>query len=45
MASMPSEAGSGTAAALSGLGTRPEWLAERLSNRPVAPRATTAGGR
>ncbi|HEU5336442.1 MAG TPA: polymer-forming cytoskeletal protein [Terriglobales bacterium] len=33
------------AAALSGLGTRPEWLAERLSNRPVAPRATTAGGR
>ena len=31
-------------AALSGVGTRPEWLAERLSNRPVAPRATGAGG-
>ncbi len=31
-------------AALSGLGTHPEWLAERLSNRPVAPRATGAGG-
>lgn len=31
-------------AALSGLGTRPEWLAERLANRHVAPRVTGAGG-
>ncbi len=32
-------------AALSGLGTHPEWLAERLASRPAAPPASAAGGR
>lgn len=31
-------------AALSGLGTHPEWLAERLANRPAVPPASAASG-
>lgn len=32
-------------AALTGLGTNPEWLAQRLSNRVATPPASAAGGR
>jgi cytoskeletal protein CcmA (bactofilin family) len=32
-------------AALSGLGTNPEWLSQRLSNRPTTPPVGAAGGR
>lgn len=32
-------------AALSGMGTNPEWLSQRLANRPVTPPASAPGGR
>jgi len=32
-------------AALSGMGTDPEWLAQRLSSRTATPPASVAGGR
>ena len=33
------------AAALTGLGTSPDWLAKRLANHPAPPPARAAGGR